>query len=47
MYEQDLHTYFGFGAEIEFEGIKTRNAYQPTNTTMGQASLWIKGGMAF
>jgi len=39
--------YFGIGAEIEFEGINTRNAYQPTNTTMGQASVWLKGGMAF
>lgn len=39
--------YFGMGAEIEFEGINTRNAYQPTNTTMGQASVWLKGGFSF
>lgn len=39
--------YFGIGAEIEFEGINTRNAYQPVNTTMGQASIWLKGGAAF
>ena len=39
--------YFGIGAEIEFEGINTRNSYQPTNTTMGQASVWLKGGMSF
>jgi hypothetical protein len=39
--------YFGIGAEIEFEGINTRNAYQPDNTTMGQASVWLKGGISF
>lgn len=39
--------FLGIGAEIEFEGINTRNAYQPTNTTMGQASVWLKGGFAF
>ena len=39
--------YLGIGAEIEFEGINTRNAYQPTNTTMGQASVWLKGGVSF
>jgi len=39
--------FLGIGAEIEFEGINTRNAYQPTNTTMGQASVWLKGGIAF
>lgn len=39
--------YLGIGAEIEFEGINTRNAYQPVDTTMGQASVWLKGGFAF
>lgn len=39
--------FFGIGAEIEFEGINSRNAYQPTNTTMGQASVWLKGGVSF
>lgn len=39
--------FLGIGAEIEFEGINTRNAYQPTDTTMGQASVWLKGGFAF
>jgi hypothetical protein len=39
--------FLGIGAEIEFEGINTRNAYQPTNTTMGQASVWLKGGVSF
>jgi hypothetical protein len=39
--------YLGIGAEIEFEGINTRNAYQPIETTMGQTSLWLKGGFAF
>ena len=39
--------YLGIGAEIEFEGINTRNAYQPVNTTMGQASVWLKGGVSF
>src|SRR5579863_6757967 len=39
--------FFGIGAEIEFEGINSRNAYQPANTTMGQASVWLKGGVAF
>lgn len=39
--------YLGIGGEIEFEGINTRNAYQPTKTTMGQASVWLKGGISF
>ncbi len=39
--------YLGIGAEIEFEGINTRNTYQPTNTTMGQASVWLKSGISF
>jgi len=39
--------FLGIGAEIEFEGINTRNAYQPVNTTMGQASVWIKSGVSF
>lgn len=39
--------YLGIGAEIEFEGINTRNAYQPINTTMGQASVWLKGGISY
>ncbi|HEX4068562.1 MAG TPA: hypothetical protein VHX42_00530 [Candidatus Babeliales bacterium] len=39
--------YFGAGAEIEFEGINSRNSYQPADTTMGQASFWLKGGAAF
>ena len=39
--------FLGIGAEIEFEGINTRNAYQPDNTTMGQASVWLKGGVSF
>jgi hypothetical protein len=39
--------YLGIGAEIEFEGINTRNAYQPVDTTMGQASVWLKGGFSF
>ena len=43
----DSVPFLGIGAEIEFEGINTRNAYQPTNTTMGQASVWIKGGFSF
>lgn len=43
----DSIPFLGIGAEIEFEGINTRNAYQPTNTTMGQASVWLKGGVSF
>ncbi|HLJ31523.1 MAG TPA: hypothetical protein VKU36_03745 [Candidatus Babeliales bacterium] len=43
----NANPFFGIGAEIEFEGINSRNAYQPTNTTMGQASVWLKGGVAF
>lgn len=39
--------YLGIGGEIEFEGINTRNCYQPINTTMGQASVWLKGGISF
>jgi hypothetical protein len=39
--------YFGAGAEIEFEGINSRNSYQPVDTTMGQASFWLKGGASF
>jgi hypothetical protein len=39
--------FLGIGAEIEFEGINSRNAYQPANTTMGQASVWLKGGVSF
>ena len=39
--------FLGIGAEIEFEGINTRNSYQPANTTMGQASVWFKGGVSF
>src|SRR4030095_268783 len=45
--QKDTHEYspfLGIGAEIEFEGINSRNAYQPANTTMGQASVWLKGG---
>jgi len=39
--------FLGIGAEIEFEGINERNAYQPDRTTMGQASVWIKTGCMF
>lgn len=39
--------FLGMGAEIEFEGINTRNALQPDNTTMGQASVWFKGGFLY
>ena len=39
--------FLGIGAEIEFEGINDGNAYQPANTTMGQASVWLKGGFSF
>lgn len=39
--------FLGIGAEIEFEGINSRNSYQPANTTMGQASVWLKGGVSF
>ena len=45
--KHDAEPFFGMGAEIEFEGINTRNAYQPVNTTMGQASVWFKGGVSF
>ncbi|HSC25412.1 MAG TPA: hypothetical protein VLB80_04335 [Candidatus Babeliales bacterium] len=45
--DYNAEPFFGIGAEIEFEGINSRNAYQPTNTTMGQASLWFKGGVSF
>jgi len=43
----NVNPFFGAGAEIEFEGINSRNAYQPADTTMGQASVWLKGGVAF
>lgn len=39
--------FLGVGAEIEFEGINNHNAVQPDNTTMGQASIWLKGGIAY
>ena len=39
--------FIGIGAEIEFEGINERNAYQPDRTTMGQASVWIKAGCTY
>lgn len=39
--------FIGIGAEIEFEGINTRNAVQPDRTTMGQASVWVKGGISY
>ena len=39
--------FLGIGGEIEFEGINSRNAYQPDNTTMGQASVWFKGGISY
>lgn len=44
---REYSPFLGIGAEIEFEGINSRNAYQPTNTTMGQASVWLKGGLSF
>jgi hypothetical protein len=39
--------FIGIGAEIEFEGINSRNAVQPDRTTMGQASVWVKGGISY
>jgi hypothetical protein len=39
--------FIGMGAEIEFEGINSRNATQPDRTTMGQASVWLKGGISY
>lgn len=45
--DHNAEPFIGIGAEIEFEGINTRNSYQPANTTMGQASVWFKGGVSF
>jgi hypothetical protein len=42
-----IDPFLGIGAEIEFEGINTRNAVQPDRTTMGQASIWFKGGISY
>ena len=42
-----ISPFLGIGAEIEFEGINRGNAVQPDNTTMGQASVWLKGGIAY
>jgi len=39
--------FLGIGAEIEFEGINRGNAVQPDRTTMGQASVWLKGGISY
>jgi len=45
--DHNAEPFIGIGTEIEFEGINRRNSYQPANTTMGQASLWFKGGVSF
>ncbi len=42
-----ISPFLGIGAEIEFEGINRGNVTQPDRTTMGQASLWLKGGISF
>lgn len=42
-----ISPFIGIGAEIEFEGINSRNAVQPDRTTMGQASVWLKGGISY
>jgi hypothetical protein len=42
-----ISPFLGIGAEIEFEGINRGNAVQPDRTTMGQASVWLKGGISY
>jgi hypothetical protein len=39
--------FFGFGGEVEFEGINTRNAVEPLKTTMSQWGVWAKFGFDY
>lgn len=44
-FEQNQYVPFvGIGADIEFEGINTRDTIQPDKTTLSQWSFWIKAG---
>ncbi len=42
-----ISPFLGIGAEIEFEGLNSGNVAQPDRTTMGQASVWLKGGISY
>ncbi len=39
--------FFGFGGEVEFEGINTRNAVEPNKNTMSQWGIWVKAGFDY
>ena len=39
--------FIGVGAEIEFEGINTRNTKKPERNTLAQWGIWFKTGVAF
>jgi len=40
-------SFFGLGAEIEFEGINPRNNTQSVHDTVSLAGFWLKGGISF
>lgn len=39
--------FFGFGGEIEFEGVNTRDAREPLKNTMSQWGVWVKVGFDY
>jgi len=39
--------FYGFGGEVEFEGINTRDAVEPNKNTMSQWGIWVKVGFDY
>ncbi len=39
--------FVGFGGEVEFEGINTRDAVEPNKNTMSQWGIWVKVGFDY
>lgn len=39
--------FFGFGGEVEFEGVNTRDAVEPNKNTMSQWGIWVKAGFDY
>lgn len=39
--------FYGFGGEVEFEGVNTRDAKEPLKNTMSQWSIWVKAGFDY
>ncbi len=45
--ENEVEPFIGFGGELEFEGINTRNTPQEDSNTLSQFGVWLQVGLAF